>query len=62
MRALEETTPTLATISGLDPIKAVDETGHQRTYPDYTLIEILAPKIGQRVQIDPGTKRITLAQ
>lgn len=62
MRALEETTPTLATISGLDPIKAVDETGHQRTYPDYTLIEILAPKIGQRVQIDPGTKHITLAQ
>ena len=62
MRALDETVPTLATISGLDPIKAVDETGHQRTYADYTLIEILAPKIGQRVQIDPGTKRITLAQ
>lgn len=62
MRALGETAPILATISGLDPIKAVDESGHQRAYPDYTLIEILAPKIGQRVIIDPAKKQITVAQ
>ena len=62
MRALGETAPFLATISGMDPIEAVDESGHRRAYADYALLEIVAPKIGQRVRIDPGNKHITVAQ
>jgi 2-phospho-L-lactate/phosphoenolpyruvate guanylyltransferase len=49
-----------ATISGIDPLTAVDESGLQRSYSDYTMPELIAPRIGQRIHIDSENRRILL--
>ncbi len=58
LRALAGNTLVTATISGLDPIEAVDETGLRSSYSGYTLSGLLAPRIGQRVRIDLKNKQI----
>jgi 2-phospho-L-lactate guanylyltransferase len=60
LKALSEPTMRIATISGLDPLLAVDESGRQSSYPDYTLIGLIDPRIGQRIRIDVESKRIML--
>jgi 2-phospho-L-lactate guanylyltransferase len=49
-----------ATISGTNPITAVNELGVQSSYPDYTISGMIAPRIGQRIRIDSINKQISL--
>lgn len=50
----------LATISGVNPLTAVDESGQQMSYADYTMPDLIAPRVGQRIHIDPENRRILL--
>lgn len=59
-KALSAPTVYTATISGTDPLTAVDESGHQLSYSDYTITGLVAPRIGQRIHIDSENKRILL--
>ena len=60
LQALSTPNLRIGTISGLDPIEAVDESGHRTSYPEYTLNGLIAPRIGQRVRIDVGNKQILI--
>jgi len=60
LQALSSAAVTTATISGVDPLKAVDESGFQTSYHDYTLEGFIAPQIGQRIRIDVKNKKIML--
>ncbi len=60
LKALGAPTMFSATISGIDPLTAVDESGLQRSYSDYAMPGLLAPRIGQRVHIDSENRRILL--
>ena len=60
LKALSTPTMYTATISGIDPLTAVDESGLQRSYSDYAKPGLIAPRIGQRIHIDSENKRILL--
>jgi len=60
LKALTAPTMYSATISGVNPLTAADESGLQRSYSDYTMPGIIAPRVGQRIRIDSENKRITL--
>lgn len=60
LQALRTATTLTATISGVDPLTAVDESGINTSYPDFTLHGIIAPRIGQRIRIDVDNKRIMI--
>lgn len=60
LQALKTPSRYTATISGTDPLTAVDESGHQLSYSDYAMFGLVTPKIGQRIHIDSENRRITL--
>ena len=60
LKALSTPTMYTATISGIDPLTAVDESGFQRSYSDYAMPELIAPRVGQRIHIDSENRRILL--
>ena len=60
LQALSEPTMYIATISGTNPITAIDESGLQCSYPDYDISDLIAPRIGQRIRIDSANKNIKL--
>jgi hypothetical protein len=49
-----------ATISGTNPITAIDESGLQSTYAEYTISDLIAPRIGQRIRVDSANKKLML--
>ncbi|MCH9677143.1 MAG: 2-phospho-L-lactate guanylyltransferase [Actinomycetia bacterium] len=57
-RALAAQALISATIAGVNPVEAVDESGNIQSYSDFALIGIPNPRIGQRVRIDHENKRI----
>ena len=59
-QTLNESTMYTATISGTNPITAIDESGLQISYPDYDVSDLIAPRIGQRIRIDSANKHIML--
>jgi 2-phospho-L-lactate guanylyltransferase len=59
-QALSTPTVYIATISGTNPITAIDESGLQFTYPDYAISDLIAPRIGQRIRVDSANKKIML--
>jgi 2-phospho-L-lactate guanylyltransferase len=60
LQALGTPTMYIATISGTNPITAIDESGLQFAYPDYAISDLIAPRIGQRIRIDTANKQIML--
>lgn len=60
LQALSAPATYTATISGVDPLTAVDEAGRQRSYSSYTISGLIAPRVGQRIHIDPENKQILL--
>ena len=58
--ALSSPTVYIATISGTNPITAIDESGLQFTYPDYAISDLIAPRIGQRIRVDSANKKLML--
>ncbi len=60
LQALSEPTMNIATISGTNPITAIDESGLQCSYPDYDISDLIAPRVGQRIRIDSANKNIKL--
>jgi len=58
--ALSTPTVYIATISGTNPITAIDESGLQFSYPDYAISDLIAPRIGQRIRVDSVNKQIML--
>jgi 2-phospho-L-lactate guanylyltransferase len=59
-QALSETAMYTATISGTNPLAAIDESGLQISYPDYDVSDLIAPRIGQRIRIDSANKHIRI--
>ena len=59
-QALSETAMYTATISGTNPLTAIDESGLQISYPDYDVSDLIAPRIGQRIRIDSANKHIRI--
>jgi hypothetical protein len=49
-----------ATISGTNPVTAIDESGLQFSYADYDVSDLIAPRIGQRIRIDSANKQIRI--
>lgn len=60
LQALNDSSIFIATISALNPLTAVDESGIQLPYTDFRLDGLVAPRIGQRVRVDVKNKTISI--
>jgi len=62
LQALSTPTIYIATVSGINPLTAVDESGLSSSLSDYAMPGIIAPRIGQRIRIDSKNKQILLSK
>lgn len=60
LQALSAPNMRSATISGIDPLTAVDESGLQTSLSEYAMPGLIAPRVGQRIHIDSENRRILL--